>query len=158
MTFINAINYPSFRYNAPLIAPALKNPSQIGNPMTAWTGTPDGPSAASVNATGSGFAASQLAAVTGTFSATGQSASFAPLPGRDFNIYLGAGTCTVQLECCPPDSSTWHIITAAGTQLEKWTNPAAAFMEQWACSEAGARFRLNCTAYTSGTPAYRISQ
>jgi hypothetical protein len=95
--------------------------------------------------------------VTGTFSGTGPSAAFTALGGRSVNIWLGAGTYTVQLECSP-DGTNWYILTANGTQLEKFTNVPTALTEQWENGEAGLQYRLNCTAYTSGTPGYRISQ
>jgi hypothetical protein len=95
--------------------------------------------------------------VTGSFSGTGQRAAFTALGGRSVNIWIGSGTYTVQLECSP-DGTNWYILAANGTQLEKFTNPASALTEQWENGEAGLKYRLNCTAYTSGAPAYRISQ
>jgi len=94
-------------------------------------------------------------ATTGAFTATGQSTVFSPIAGRSFNITLsGTFAATVQLERSF-DGSNWFPITANGTQLEKFT---AAVSEQWSDDEAGVQYRLNCTAYTSGTVSYRISQ
>ena len=102
------------------------------------------------------FGASGVAAVTGTFTATGQSASFDPLQGRNFNISLwGTFVATVQLERSFDSGTTWLPITAAGTHLFKWTAPAS---EQNQEDEYIVIFRLNCTSFTSGTVNYRISQ
>jgi hypothetical protein len=96
------------------------------------------------------------AAVTGTFTATGQSASFTPICGRPFNVTLsGTFVASVQLERSFDAGSNWHPITAAGTQLYAWTAAASETAEE---HESGPIYRLNCTAYTSGTVNYRISQ
>lgn len=92
-------------------------------------------------------------AVTGTFAATGQSASFAPL-GRDFNVSLwGTFVGSVQLERTFDNGANWLPITADGTQLYVWTAPAS---ESASDPEQQPVYRLNCTAYTSGTVNYRI--
>lgn len=101
-----------------------------------------------------------LNVITGSFTATGQSASFAPfsqpVPPRDFNVSLwGTFSATVQLERSLDNGSTWLPITAAGTQLYVWTTPASEVVEE---PEASVIYRLNCTAFTSGTVNYRISQ
>jgi hypothetical protein len=98
---------------------------------------------------------SEIDAVTGTFTATGQSSSFRPIPGRPFNIDIrGTFVASVQLERSF-DGSNWSPITAAGTQLYAWTAAASEVAEE---AESGVQYRLNCTAYTSGTVTYRISQ
>ena len=96
------------------------------------------------------------APVTGTFTATGQSSSFTPVCGRSFNVSLwGTFSGGAQLERSFDGGTTWLPITAAGTQLYKWTGPASEVVDE---AEYGVLYRLNCTAYTSGTINYRISQ
>ena len=105
---------------------------------------------------GGGFAPSGITAVVGNFTAVSQSVSFTPLAGRGFNI-SGRGTfvATMQLERSFDAGANWHPITAAGTQLYLWTAP---FSEQAQEDQVGVLYRLNCTAFTSGTASYRISQ
>lgn len=103
-----------------------------------------------------------MANVTGSFTATGQSASFQPVI-RDrgwgqFNITLtGTGVGSVQLER-NLDGTNWAPIYAAGTQLFQWTYAGTNLTEIGEENERGAQYRLNCTSYTSGTITYRISQ
>ncbi len=99
---------------------------------------------------------SQIAAVSGTFGATGQSAAFRPIPGPMFNVTIsGTFSATVQLERSFNGGSTWHPLTAGGVSIYSWTAPAS---EQFEDDESDVMYRLNCTAYTSGTATYRISQ
>ena len=93
--------------------------------------------------------------LTGTFTATGQGASFQPEPGRPFNLEIrGTFVGTVQLERSL-DGTNFVPVTAAGVTLYSWTAPGSESNEE---SEIGVLFRLNCTAYTSGTINWRISQ
>lgn len=95
------------------------------------------------------------APVAGTFGATGQSAAFSPICGRMFNVSVwGTFVGSVQLERSF-NGSTWLPITAAGVQLYAWSAPASEPAEE---PEYGVLYRLNCTAYTSGTVNYRVSQ
>lgn len=100
-------------------------------------------------------------ALTGTFAATGQSAVFLPdgigdLVDRAFNISLwGTFVATVQLERSFDNGVTWLPLTAGGTATLKFTAPCS---ESAGETEAGVLYRLNCTAYTSGTVNYRLSQ
>jgi len=104
---------------------------------------------------GERYSPSGLSVVSGTFSATGHSASFTPLAGRGFNITAsGTFSASFQLERSF-NGTTWFPITAAGTQLYVWTAPES---EQAQEDENSVKYRLNCTAYTSGTVTYRISQ
>lgn len=113
---------------------------------------PDGSSAVP----GGGYSASGKTSIGGTFTATGQSASFTPLAGRSFNTSVwGTFVATVQLERSFDAGTTWLPTTASGTQLNKWTAPVS---EQWSDDEFGVLYRLNCTSYTSGAGNYRISQ
>lgn len=103
--------------------------------------------------------------VTGSFSATGQSATFKPkiraMAWGAFNLFLnGAGTATVELEkSYDPDavSPTWHKIYAGGVQLYKWNYAGTALTEVVDEPSAGVGYRLNCTAYTSAV-SYQMSQ
>lgn len=92
----------------------------------------------------------------GTFSATGQSSAVTISPIRAFNVSVwGTFVGTVQLERSFDGGTTWLPITAAGTQIYTWTAPASEIAAE---PEANVSYRLNCTAYTSGTINYRISQ
>jgi hypothetical protein len=101
--------------------------------------------------------------VTGTFTALGQSNAFLPEGlnefgevDHQFNVSLwGTFVATVQLERSFDNGTTWLPLTANGTQVMKWTAPAS---ESTGETEAGVLYRLNCTAYTSGTVNYRLSQ
>jgi hypothetical protein len=104
-----------------------------------------------------------MAAVTGTFTATGQSATFSPIVAtRDtncgqFNVSAsGTFVATVQLERSFDNGTNWFVCSSdsAGTAAS-FTAPFSVTAEE---PEAGTLYRLNCTAYTSGTVTYRISQ
>lgn len=93
--------------------------------------------------------------VSGTFTATGQSSSFRPI-GK-FNVVLrGTFVATVQLERSFDNGSTWGTVSrdSAGTAAA-YTAPCGLIAEE---VEADTQYRLNCTAYTSGTVTYRVSQ
>lgn len=99
-----------------------------------------------------------MAAVTGTFAATGQSAAFQPII-RDrswgqFNMELrGTFVATVALERSF-DGTNWVACTNLGSTVS-FTAPCSEVCEE---SERSATYRLNCTAFTSGTVTYRLSQ
>lgn len=98
------------------------------------------------------------APVTGSFSSATTSAAFIPLAGRPFNVSVSVPSSfvgTVQLERCFAGESVWRPMTAAGVQLYVWSSAASEPAEE---AEFGVSYRLNCTAYTSGTINYRISQ
>jgi hypothetical protein len=95
------------------------------------------------------------ALITGAFVAIGQSAAL-PLYGP-FNVSLwGTFAGTTQLERTFDGGTTWLPVdaTTLGTVLV-WTAP---FSGTWTETEKMVPYRLNCTAYTSGTINYRISQ
>ena len=101
-----------------------------------------------------------MAAIAGDFTGTGQSASFAPkvdaraTNGGAFNVTLsGTFVATVKLQRSFDNGATWHDLTAAGTAIAAFTT---AVSEVWVEPEASVIFRLNCTAYTSGTVTYRL--
>ena len=98
--------------------------------------------------------------VTGTFGETGQSPSFRPVLRRlgegQFNVSLsGTFVATVALERSF-DGTNWFTCSrdSAGTAAS-WTAPMSVVVEE---PEAGVLYRLNCTAFTSGTVTYRMSQ
>jgi len=93
--------------------------------------------------------------ITSTFTGTGVSSSFTPLYGRPFNVSLwGTFVATVQLQRSL-DGTNWLPLTANGSTLETFYGPAS---DIWQEDEVGAIYRLDCTAFTSGTVNYRISQ
>ncbi|MFG1388793.1 hypothetical protein [Xanthobacter versatilis] len=99
--------------------------------------------------------ASGNAPVTGSFTSATNSAAFIPLAGRPFNVSVyGTFVGTVQLKRSF-DGSTWLPLTAAGVTLYSWSAPASEPAEE---AEFGVSYRLECTAYSSGTINYRISQ
>jgi len=95
-----------------------------------------------------------------SFTATGQSSSFLPdgvddLISRPFNLSIwGTFVGTVQLERSFDNGVTWLPLTALGSSLA-FTAPCS---ETFTECEASVIYRLNCTAYTSGTINYRLSQ
>jgi hypothetical protein len=102
-------------------------------------------------------------ALTGSFSATGQSQSFMPTGLNDFgerdhafNVSIwGTFVGTVQLERSFDNGTTWLALTQNGSQVYKWTAQASEIADE---TEAGVLYRLNCTAFTSGPINYRLSQ
>jgi len=85
-----------------------------------------------------------------------QTASFTPLAGRGFNITTrGTFVGTFQLERSFDGGTNWHPLTAAGNPLYVWTAPESESAQE---DQFGVLYRLDCTAYTSGTINYRISQ
>jgi hypothetical protein len=94
--------------------------------------------------------------ITGTFTSTGNSASFTPVFGRDFNWSLwGTFVATVVLERSFDSGSTWHPLTGGGTVISSVTTAVSETQRE---SEVGVIYQLRCSAYTSGTVNYRISQ
>jgi hypothetical protein len=106
-----------------------------------------------------------MANVTGSFTATGQSASFVPFisdrstKAGTFNIALsGTGVASIQLEKSFDNGTTWCQVYGGGTQLYAWSYNSVNLTEQGQETEQDVILRLNCTSYTSGTVTYRISQ
>lgn len=101
------------------------------------------------------------APVTGTFTATGQSSSFQPtIRDRSWgqmNISAsGTFVATVQIERSFDAGSNWFVCSSDGAgTAAAYTAPFSVVAEE---NSNGAIYRLNCTAYTSGTVTYRISQ
>ncbi len=91
---------------------------------------------------------------SGSFAATGQSAPVV-LYG-DFNVSLwGAFVGTVALERSFDGGTTWLPVSSAAGTAASWTAPVST---TWTEPEHNVAYRLNCTAYTSGTINYRLSQ
>ena len=91
-------------------------------------------------------------AVSGSFISTGQSAPFAAAPTRDFNITVSGGVAVVQVERSFDTGVTWFVVLSDSLRT--------ALPESFTLSEPefGVLYRLNCTAWTSGTVTYRLSQ
>ena len=97
-----------------------------------------------------------IAALTATGATDTMGPNCTPSYEKTCNVEVsGTFVATVQLERLLPGETVWKPITAAGTQLYVWTAPAS---EQFSESEPGTLYRVNCTAYTSGTVNVRISQ
>lgn len=104
-----------------------------------------------------------MANVTGSFAATGQSASFAPKVGDRltqsglFNVALsGAGSATIALERSFDNGVTWCAVYAGGSPMYVWSYAGTNLSETVEECEQGVLYRLNCTAWTSAV-SYRIS-
>lgn len=93
---------------------------------------------------------------SGTLTAAGPSKSVSPAIGRDFNVTLsGTFGATLQLERSFDNGSTWVPYTYIDGSSMTWSAPMST---SFAEGEQGVEYRLNCTSYSSGTIAYRISQ
>lgn len=127
----------------------------------AWTGTGTASVIAALKALalrlgGAADMASGKSPVTGTFTATGASTSFTPVAGRGFNASLwGTFSGSVRLERSFDAGTTWLPLTAAGNALYVFTAAGSEVAEE---PETGVLYRLSCTAFSSGTINYRISQ
>ena len=99
-------------------------------------------------------AAPKAAAVTDSFTAAGQSGSVS-LFGK-FNVSLwGTFVATAQLERSFDGGTTWLPCTDNSGTVQTWSAAMTIVAEE---PESGVLYRLNCTAYTSGTVNYRVSQ
>lgn len=104
--------------------------------------------------------------VAGTFGSTGQSATFIPMPSSPFAHERGTGyfnftlwgtfSATVQLERSFNAGTTWHAVSkdAAGLAASYTAPMSVVALEP----EHGVVYRLNCTAWASGTVNYRLSR
>lgn len=102
-----------------------------------------------------------MADITKIFTATGTSDSFAltdfakSFYASRFGLYFDTANFigTVQLERSIDGGVTWYPIYGVGTQFYKWTFTGGAlrFSENNEATEAREVWRLNCTAYTSGS-------
>ena len=86
--------------------------------------------------------------VTSTFTGTGQSSTV--VLAKDFNLSLsGTFVATVAIQRSFDDGATWKTVESYTAEIE-----STGFEPEG----GGALYRLNCTAYTSGTVTYRLSR
>jgi hypothetical protein len=105
------------------------------------------------------------AVVSGSFTGTGTSALFMPWGTFNLAIYGSGGPngnwhATVQLERSFDGGTTWIVCqdgsTASGQAIYSTQNTDVSRVGGE--SERCVLYRLDCTAYTSGTVNYRMSQ
>ena len=92
----------------------------------------------------------KLALLTGTFTGAGQQSAALWMKGV-FNVSIGSCSGTFLLERSFDDGSSYET---AETFTLAATNLATVAFE----AEDGVLYRLNCSALSSGTPAYRMAQ
>lgn len=99
-----------------------------------------------------------MGAVSGTISAAGRSAStfVAAGAGRSFNLGLVSTSFvgTVQIERSFDNGATWQPCTRDGATVT-FTGAASEVLVE---PEQGVLYAVNCTAYTSGSLAFRFGQ
>lgn len=100
-----------------------------------------------------------MATVEGSFTATGASESFAPAAqlrrGR-FNVSLsGTFEADVQVERSFDGGVTWIPVAGVDMTPLVMDQPISLACEE---TEASISWRLNCTSFSSGTVAYRMSR
>ena len=101
--------------------------------------------------------------LTGSFTATGRSTPFAPIVGgspnniAQFNVSLsGTFVATVTLDRSFDNGVTWIVCSSDGAgSAASFTAPISVVAEE---PEAGVIYSFNCSAFTSGTATYRMSQ
>ena len=95
-----------------------------------------------------------IARISGSFAGTGSSSAIA-LRGK-FNFSLsGFGTATVRLERSFDGGSSWRVVSKPDLTAASFTADVDGVGEE---PEIGLLYRFNCTAFTAGPVAYRISQ
>ena len=93
--------------------------------------------------------------VTGTLGGTGGGTALRALPGAPVSVTLsGAWAGTVVIERSY-DGGTTFVAISMPAPLSYTAN--VSIDVQNASQEIGVLYRVNCTAYTSGTVAYRLS-
>ncbi len=94
--------------------------------------------------------------ITGSFPGTGVSASSAFFPGGINIVITGTFTATVKVRRSFDGGITWVFLDSDlnGTDLT-FTAPGNVIAEE---VESAALWSLECTAFTSGTINYRVSQ
>lgn len=130
----------------------------VASPASAWAGIAS-PAVSQTPPAGD----QANAVVSGQFTATGQSGLF--MAWGPFNVTIGGAsgpngswTATVELERSFDGGTTWFVRSsdAIGTQ-SVWNTPDKDVSIVVGEPEKGVLYRLNCTAYTSGTINYRFS-
>lgn len=96
--------------------------------------------------------------LSGTFTGTGSSSAI-EVAGK-FNILITDGVGTVDVERSFDNGATYYIISknTNGDGASYTTASNTAFNGSVEEPEDGILYRLTCSAYTSGTIIYRISQ
>ena len=97
--------------------------------------------------------------VTGALTGVSASSPLASAPnivrtGINVSVW-GTFVGTAQLQRSFDSGVTWLPLTSGGTSAFSYTAPASEVANE---PEAGVEYRIACTAYTSGTINYRISQ
>lgn len=99
--------------------------------------------------------------IIGEFTATGVSESFKPvmrvMAWAQFNVSAsGTFVATIKIERSFDNGDNWFVCSSdsAGSEAS-FTAPFSVVAEE---PTPGTIYRLNCTAFTSGTATYRISQ
>lgn len=103
------------------------------------------------------------AVVSGSFTATGQSGSF--MAWGKFNVVFGGASgpngswnATVRIERSFDGGTTWYIVGVGGSGTQAIYSTAnqdvSVVVDE---PELGVLYRLNCSAYASGTINYRVS-
>jgi hypothetical protein len=96
-----------------------------------------------------------FAEVDGIFSGVSAGGGIAIIPGT-FNITLsGAFVATVVLERSFDGGSTWFGATLVDDTPISWQVRVSTW---WSEPESNVMFRLRCTAFTSGSIGWRLSQ
>lgn len=91
--------------------------------------------------------------VSGSFTAVGASPQFKAGGFINFTV-SGTFVGSCQIERSFDGGATWFPLTAFfGAAITPFTAPGSFFVQE---PENGVNYRLNCTAYTSGTINYRI--
>ena len=92
--------------------------------------------------------------LAGSFTATGAGASMTLLGAFAVTVY-GAFVGSTRLECSFDGGTTWIPVSDESGGDVAFTVPGQATREQ---TESSVLYRMNCTAYTSGTINWKITQ
>ena len=95
--------------------------------------------------------------ISGTFGATGQSAS---IPVFGFaSVFIEGGTGTVEVERSTDGGANFHAVSQdeIGTPAAYATTTDVGFNGRIFEPESQVLYRFNCTSYTSGTINYRLA-
>lgn len=95
-----------------------------------------------------------LAVGEGTFTAVGNSPAVQAQGGINVTL-TGTFVATLRVARSFDGGTTWAPLSDQdGYAIRSYTGPASFWIWE---NEAGVLYRLECTAYTSGTVAYRLS-
>jgi hypothetical protein len=92
--------------------------------------------------------------VAGAFTAIGQSDPGEFFGQLNFSLW-GTFVATVSIERSFDGGATYLPVTNEYGVAYSWSAPMSIVVDE---PESGVLYRLNCTAYTSGTINYRVSQ